>query len=97
MRGAGGSGGAGLGVAELEGERKDALLCPEPLCPHSAPNAPTWSPGLDSGRLHQPQLPGTLVTFLSETSSARLRVCVSIQMSRGCWAYSLARSQVLTL
>lgn len=68
--GAGSLGGAGVAVAGLEGGRKGALLCPEPLCPHSVPNAPTWSSGLDSGRLYQPQPPGTLQAhFLSETLS----------------------------
>lgn len=65
--GAGSLGGAGVAVAGPEGGREvgrevgsqGALLCPEPFCPHSVPNAPTWSSGLDLGHLYQPQPPGT--------------------------------------
>lgn len=60
------------GGGRAGGRDEGAPLCPEPLCPHSVPNAPTWSSGLGSGRLCQPQPPGTLwARFLSETLPRR--------------------------
>lgn len=96
VRGAGSPGGAGLGVEELQGGRKEALLCPEPLCP---PSQRTKRPHMEPRTRLGSSPPASATrypvrfTFLFETLSTHSSPCESTQSSpRGSWAHSLARS-----
>lgn len=79
-------GGCWIRGGGLEGKRVGSPALFEPLCPHSAPNVPTWSLGHVSGRCLLPQPPGTPIglTFMLKTFTYSLGVSIQTPSDAPC-------------